>query len=304
MRLPGLAGRDTFAASFVNIKIQNTMKLIEIISLAAVAVFATSCEKTENQNQEPETVLSEAVAGTYTGYSTAEFQYSSTPMVSQNQSLKVTAEEGGTVSVSYTSDTWGTFSLTGVTVTESNGSYSLSGSGKTVMGMSADSQSEYDCTLSATVKSTEDFTFAFDVPAVMGGLKITLLPGNPPVELLVNGTYTGTLTMSVMGSAMDPMEDAEVTLAVDGSTASLTLPAMGMGTMTMDSITVDVLFEEAEDGSFTLSADNIDAVSGELSITGSLTGTVSADGSTMTINAEITPGAMPMAINVDFEGTK
>ena len=72
------------------------MKLIEIISLAAVAVFATSCEKTENQNQEPETVLSEAVAGTYTGYSTAEFQYSSTPMVSQNQSLKVTAEEGGT----------------------------------------------------------------------------------------------------------------------------------------------------------------------------------------------------------------
>ena len=87
------------------------MKLIEIISLAAVAVFASSCEKTENQNQEPETVFSEAVAGTYTGYSTAEFQYSSTPMVSQNQTLTVTAEEGGTVSVSYTSDTWGTFSL-------------------------------------------------------------------------------------------------------------------------------------------------------------------------------------------------
>ena len=75
MRLPGLAGRDTFAATFVNIKIQNTMKLIEIISLAAVAVFASSCEKTENQNQEPETVLSEAVAGTYTGYSTAEFRH-------------------------------------------------------------------------------------------------------------------------------------------------------------------------------------------------------------------------------------
>ena len=100
------------------------MKLIEIISLAAVAVFATSCEKTENQNQEPETVLSEAVAGTYTGYSTAEFQYSSTPMLSQNQTLTVTAEEGGTVSVSYNSDTWGTFSLTGVAVTESNGTYS------------------------------------------------------------------------------------------------------------------------------------------------------------------------------------
>ena len=291
---------------FVNIKIQNTMKLIEIISLTAVAVFAASCEKTgnQNQNQEPEVNLSETVAGTYTGYSTAEFQYSPTPMLSQNQTLTVTAEDGGTVSVSYTSDTWGTFTISAATVAESDGTYVLSGDGKTLMGMSADSQSEYDCTLTAEISGEDDFSFVFDVPAVMGGMKITLLPGNPPVELLVNGTYTGTLTMSVMGSAMDPMEDAEVTLAVDGSTASLTLPAMGMGTMTMDSITVDVLFEEAEDGSFTLSADNIDAVSGELSITGSLTGTVSADGSTMTINAEITPGAMPMAINVDFEGTK
>ena len=92
------------------------MKLIEIISLAAVAVFATSCEKTENQNQEPEVNLSETVAGTYTGYSTAEFQYSPTPMLSQNQTLTVTAEDGGTVSVSYTSDTWGTFTISAATV--------------------------------------------------------------------------------------------------------------------------------------------------------------------------------------------
>ena len=152
------------------------------------------------------------------------------------------------------------------------------------MGMSADSQSEYDCTLSATVKSTEDFTFTFDVPAVMGGLKITFLPGNPPAELLLSGSYTGTLTMSVMGSAMDPMEEAQVSLAVEGDVWTLTLPEMGMGSMSI--------------------AESIEAVSGETSITGSLTGTVSADGSTMTLSAEITPGAMPMSINVDFEGTK
>ena len=255
-----LLGRDTFAASFVNIKIQNTMKLIEIISLAAVAVFATSCEKTENQNQEPETVLSEAVAGTYTGYSTAEFQYSSAPMLSQNQTLTLTAEDGGTVSVSYVSDTWGTFSLSGVTVKEVDGSYSLSGSGKTVMGMSADSQSEYDCTLSATVKSTGDFTFMFDVPAVMGGLKITLLPGNPPAELLLSGSYTGTLTMSVMGSAMDPMEEAQVSLAVEGDVWTLTLPEMGMGSMSIESISVEVELAESADG-YTLSAESIEAVS-------------------------------------------
>ena len=280
------------------------MKLIGIISLTAAAVLAMSCEKTENGNKEPEVSLSEAVAGTYAGYSTAEFQYSPTPMVSQSQTLAVAEEEGGTVSVSYASDTWGAFTLTGVAVTESNGTYSLAGSGKTVMGMSADSQSEYDCTLAAEISGTDDFSFVFDVPAVMGGLKITFLPGNPPVELLVSGTYTGTLTMSVMGTAMDPMEDAQVTLAVDGEKASLTLPAMGMGSMTMDAVTVEAVLAQAEDGSFTLTAESFETVSGETSITGSLTGTISADGTTMTISAEITPGAMPMAINVDFEGTK
>ena len=50
------------------------------------------------------------------------------------------------------------------------------------MGMSADSQSEYDCTLSATIKSADDFTFTFDIPAVMGGLKITVQPGEAPSE--------------------------------------------------------------------------------------------------------------------------
>ncbi|HIZ88301.1 MAG TPA: calycin-like domain-containing protein [Candidatus Coprenecus pullistercoris] len=285
------------------------MKLIEIISLAVVAVFATSCEKNENQNQnqnqEPglEVNLSEAVAGTYTGYSTAEFQYSSTPMVSQSQTLTVTAEDGGTVSVSYTSDTWGTFTMAGAAVTESGGTYALNGSGKTVMGMSADSQSEYDCTLTAEISGTDDFSFVFDVPAVMGGLKITLLPGNPPAELLISGSYTGTLTMSVMGTAMDPMEEAQVSLAAEGDVWTLTLPEMGMGTMSMESISVEVELAESADG-YTLSAESIEAVSGETSITGSLTGTVSADGSTMTLSAEITPGAMPMAINVDFEGTK
>lgn len=281
------------------------MKLIEIISLTAVAVFAASCEKTgnQNQNQEPEVNLSETVAGTYTGYSTAEFQYSPTPMLSQNQTLTVTAEDGGTVSVSYTSDTWGTFTISAATVAESDGTYVLSGDGKTLMGMSADSQSEYDCTLTAEISGEDDFSFVFDVPAVMGGLKITLLPGNPPAELLLSGSYTGTLTMSVMGTAMDPMEEAQVSLAAEGDVWTLTLPEMGMGTMSMESISVEVELIESAEG-YTLSAENIEAVSGETSITGSLTGTVSADGSTMTLSAEITPGAMPMAINVDFEGTK
>ena len=227
-------------------------------------------------------------------------------MVSESQTITVTVEENGeTVAVSYTSDTWGTFTVAGAAVAESDGTYTVTGSGKTVMGMSADSQSEYDCTLSATIKSADDFTFTFDIPAVMGGLKITVQPGEAPASLVLSGTYTGTLNMSVMGSAMDPVENATVVLDVadDGKT-SLTISSFGMGMMTLEDITVDVTLTESADGTYAFAAENIDTMAGDINVTGSLSGTVTADGSKLTVSAEIKPGAMPMTINVEFEGTK
>ncbi len=275
------------------------MRLAKLVLLTATAIsLAASCNPDDNVD------TAKAVAGTYTGYATASFMYSPTPMVSAGQTLTVTEEAAGTVSVSYTSDMWGTFSISDVKVTETDGVYTLDGNGKTVMGMSADTQSEYDCSLTAVVSGTDDFSFEFDVPAVMGGLKITLLPGNPPADLVVSGTYTGTLTMSVMGSAMDPLEDAAVTVVADGDKAVLTLPAMGMGSMTIGEISVEAELAEAADGGYALTASSIDTMAGELSVTGSLAGTVSADGSLLTVNAEITPGAMPMAISITYEGTK
>ena len=132
------------------------MRLTRFIPVAVMATLAAmSCNPVEEIKPATE------VTGTYSGWSKAEFQYSPTPMVSNTQTLTVTAEEGGeTVAVSYTSDTWGTFTVTGAAVTGTDGTYTVTGSGKTVMGMSADSQSEYDCTLSATIKSADDFDCA------------------------------------------------------------------------------------------------------------------------------------------------
>ena len=251
------------------------MRLTKFIPVAVMAALAAmSCNPVEEIKPATE------VAGTYTGWSKAEFQYSPTPMVSDAQTLTVTAEEGGeTVAVSYTSDTWGTFTVTGAAVTESDGTYTVTGSGKTVMGMSADSQSEYDCTLSATVKSTEDFTFT-------GGLKITVQPGEAPASLVLSGTYTGTLNMSVMGSAMDPVENATMVLDVadDGKTV-LTISSFGMGMMTLEDITVDVTLTESADGTYALAAESIDTMAGDINVTGSLAGTVAADGSKLTVSA-------------------
>lgn len=275
------------------------MKLRKLIPVAAMAAFAAAgCNPVE------EVRLAAEVAGTYSGWSKAEFQYSPTPMASDAQTITVTEETDETVSVNYTSDTWGTFTITGVTVTESNGTYTLSGSGTTVMGMSAGSQSEYECTLTATVSGTSDFSFVFEVPAVMGGLTITVSPGEVPYGLLISGTYTGVMNMSVMGSAMDPVNDATVSLDATGEKPVLTISSFGMGSMVIENLTVEVTVTEAEDGSYTLAAGDFSAAAGEINVTGSLAGTVSADGNSLTISAEVKPGAMPMSITLAFEGEK
>ncbi|HIR94525.1 MAG TPA: hypothetical protein IAC05_00605 [Candidatus Coprenecus stercorigallinarum] len=275
------------------------MKLRKLIPVAAMAAFAAAgCNPVE------EVRLAAEVAGTYSGWSKAEFQYSPTPMASDAQTITVTEEADATVSVNYTSDTWGTFTLTGVTVTESNGTYTLSGSGTTVMGMSAGSQSEYECTLTATVSGTSDFSFVFEVPAVMGGLTITVSPGEVPYGLLISGTYTGVMNMSVGGHAMDPVNDATVSLDATGEKPVLTISSFGMGSMVIENLTVEVTVTEAEDGSYTLAAGDFSAAAGEINVTGSLAGTVSADGNSLTISAEVKPGAMPMSITLAFEGEK
>lgn len=151
------------------------MRPDKFLILAAVAVFAAvSCNKV-NEGTDP----SESVAGTYAGYATAEFQYSPDPMVSEAQTLTITSTGEGTVSVNYVSDTWGEFTVNDAQVTGNGGAFSIEGEGSTLMGMQPGSEQEYPCTFTGTVSEDKaDYSFVFNVPAVMGGLKITFLPEN------------------------------------------------------------------------------------------------------------------------------
>ena len=66
------------------------------------------------------------------------------------------------------------------TATKEGEEYVFTGSGSVAMGMGG-STSNYDFTLSGrTNAAKDDFSIAFNVPAVMGGLTITLLPGTAP----------------------------------------------------------------------------------------------------------------------------
>lgn len=135
-------------------------KFLSIIALAAFGIVAAAaCNKPET-----ETDIAAEVAGTYTGTTSASFQYSQTPIVTENETFSITAAGDKLVDVSYESATWGSFSFSGVAVSGSD-PYTLKGEGKT--------KNEYAATLDGTVgKTAGTAEFLITVPAVMGGITI------------------------------------------------------------------------------------------------------------------------------------
>lgn len=119
------------------------------------------------------------LAGTYEGYTDADcamFQ----DRYTDGESVKLTANGDGSVKVVFESASWGTFTVESATATKEGEEYVFTGSGSVAMGM-GESTSNYDFTLSGrTNAAKDDFSIAFNVPAVMGGLTITLLPGTAP----------------------------------------------------------------------------------------------------------------------------
>lgn len=119
------------------------------------------------------------LAGTYKGYSDADCTYFK-DKYTDNESLKITANGDGTIAIKFESAAWGTFEVAKATITKSGDEYSFTGEGSVVM-EKGDSKNNYDFTVNGTTNAAKDkFSIAFEVPAVMGGLTVTLLPGSAP----------------------------------------------------------------------------------------------------------------------------
>lgn len=156
--------------------------------VAAVTLLAVSACSDDEKGANPV----ENVSGTYNGYSEASFQYVTTPLVTDGESLSITANsDGSTATVSYTSGSFGEFTIDNATVSLASGTYTLSGSGSTLMGM-GEQKSEYPCTLTGTLnEGRTEGSLVFNVPGVMGGMTITFTLGDAPLSKLLAGSYTG-----------------------------------------------------------------------------------------------------------------
>lgn len=148
-----------------------------LLMLTLFAFCAVSCS-----DDEPEVKPAEEVAGVYNGYTVANCKYFS-DMTAEDQVLTLTATGDATVNATYTSDSWGEFSVKNATVVQSGNTYKIQGTGVTVMGMNG-ATSEYECSFEGTVQASETSatptSFVFSVAGVMGGLTIDFIESDMP----------------------------------------------------------------------------------------------------------------------------
>lgn len=179
-------------------KLKETFKYL-FMAVALTAGFA-SCGSDDD-----ETPASELVAGTYSGYSSASFMYSSTPMCANGETVAITSNSDGTVNVTFTSGTWGTTTISSASVAQSGTNYTLAGSGSTSISGHGGSSSTYECSLAGTICSDKKtYNLAFTM-GFMGGTTVTFINGEATAAQILQGSYSGTSTMvmSYMPAGVD-----------------------------------------------------------------------------------------------------
>lgn len=248
------------------------MKIKSVLMMLSAAVFMMACDKDENGSKTVD------FAGSYNGYTLASCNYFQN-MISADETVVLTKNTDGTASVSFTSATWGEFTITDAQATVNGDLCTLSGSGQTQMGMNGNT-STYDCTFTAEIRSQDDARMEFRIPAVMGGMTLTFQTGDAPADLLLAGTYEG-YTDADCAMFQDRYTDGE----------SVKLTANGDGS-------VKVVFESASWGTFTVESATVTREGGEYLFTGSGSVAMGMGGSTS--NYDFTLSGRSNAAKDDF----
>lgn len=248
------------------------MKIKSVLMMLSVASIMMACDKEDSGSKTVD------FAGSYKGYTLASCNYFQN-MISADETVVITKNTDGSASVSFTSATWGTFTITDAQASISGNVCSLSGSGQTQMGMGG-STSAYDCTFTAEIKSQTDARMEFSIPAVMGGMTLTFQTGDAPADLLLAGTYEG-YTDADCAKFQDRYTDGE----------SVKLTANGDGS-------VKVVFESDLWGTFTVESATATKEGEEYVFTGS--GSVAMGMGESTSNYDFTLSGRTNAAKDDF----
>ena len=97
------------------------MRIKNLLTMMFVLCACAACNDDKNE----ETPLNQVVAGKYDGYTKAVAQYFPAGQYADKQSITLTANEDGTVNVTYTSDSFGEFTINNATVKSESNTYTL-----------------------------------------------------------------------------------------------------------------------------------------------------------------------------------
>ena len=249
-----------------------------------------------------------AVAGKYGTYSLANAAYFKNMFTDEtDKSVVVTATSTDSVSVAFTSATWGTFAIAGAVKAEGD-TYTISGNGTCQMSSHGSEAKTYDAELTATINGNAT-TFVFSVPAVMGGTKVTVYNTTPDVAYLVAGSYTGTVSAYIEDANLDAGSAEDQTLKIayaEDGVVSVAVPSFTYNNaMTLPSATITgVAVKANEDGSYALGksefSETITVDDAEKTYAGTISGTIAADGSAEIVY-NVNYGNMPMTITFTFK---
>ncbi len=158
-----------------------------VLAVLAVGFTAVSCS--DDNDEDNNSISWSSIIGSYTGTLTMSMQYAE--LTFPDQAIVLSESSKNTAVLSYTGSC-GNFEFTSVTVTKnSDGSFSINGSGMFNMEMSAEylerfgmsnmgittgSIAGYACIVSGTISSKTDYNLVFSLPSVMGGTTLTFAP--------------------------------------------------------------------------------------------------------------------------------
>ena len=261
-------------------------KAIKFMAMAIMALSAFSLTCCSDDDEEEvyyvvESTPAEDIEGTYSGYTTVIFTYISLPYAYADQTLTLTANDDGTATLSYSNDTWGDYEADDIEVTEnSDGSYTLSGTGEAYVSGHSSSSTAYEATIAGTIDSDGNMELSFSM-SFMGTTTVTFISGDCPAALLIQGDHSGYATVDFTYiSTPYVYTDQTLTLTAsdDYSTLSLSYENDTWGTYEADDITIT----ENSDGTFTLDGTATAAISGHSSSStayeAAVTGTAESDG--------------------------
>lgn len=261
-----------------------------LFMVAALAIGFQSC----SSDDDDETPAAQVVAGSYSGYSSASFQYSSTAMYYNGETVAIAANNDGTVNVTFTSVTWGTTTISNASVAQSGSNYTIAGTGTTSITGHGGSSSSYDCTLAGTISSDKKtYSLAFTMN-FMGGTTVTFINGEASAAQILQGSLSGTNTMVMkyMPNGVDYADQTTTITANEDGTINITAKFVTTdeetgtqteaGNITLENVTVK---EDGDNYTFAVEGATYNmGMSGTLSeYACDVTGAISKDKSTFSI---------------------